>query len=86
MTVWVVFQLFLEKSREEGLTIPSAVLLLLNDKTTFAVGSDLSLSVKLEVLPVSLTEMLDVLGTIPTSFADSLSIFVTETSAGSNPS
>ena len=84
--VWGEFQLFLDKSREEILTTPSVVLLLLIDKTTFAVGSDLSLSVKLSVLPVSLTEMLDVLGTIPTSFADSLSIFVTETSAGSNPS
>ena len=86
MTAWDVLQLFLEKSREEGLTTPSAVLLLLIDKTTFAVGSDLSLSVKLALLPVSLTEMLEVLGSIPTSFADSLSVFVTETSAGSNPS
>ena len=86
MTVWDVLQLFLEKSREDGLTVPSAVLLLFIDKITFAVGSDLSLSVKLSVVPVSLTEMLEVLGTIPTSFADSLSVFVTETSAGSNPS
>ena len=53
VTVCGVFQLPLVNVTEDGLTVPSAVFELLNPIVTFAVGCDVSTTLKVAVPPAS---------------------------------